>query len=202
MSCASSCPRCATLTLAVRQPAAFTRSRARSGSTAGTVTFTGTASRAGPGQPTVAASTAHASQRAHSAGPYSGNGENSPQPAGPWMSAPVRTVTPPNGVRIGIANARSPPMRSATNAREAEGPVPAAAGKPAPPKSGRRFTGPERQQGRSWPPREPGEVRAALLPERVAPLLRLLAHVVQQGRVARELLHARRAVGHRVQRAL
>ena len=48
-----------------------------------------------------------ASQRADYLGPYSANGENSPHPAGPWISAPSRTVMPRNFVRIGIANARS-----------------------------------------------------------------------------------------------
>ena len=42
-----------------------------------------------------------------SRGPYSANGENSPHPAGPSISAPSRTVMPRNRVRIGIANARS-----------------------------------------------------------------------------------------------
>ena len=55
----------------------------------------------------MADSIALASQRADSAGPYSANGENSPHPAGPWMSAPSRTVMPRNFVRIGMANARS-----------------------------------------------------------------------------------------------
>ncbi len=57
----------------------------------------------------MADSIALASQRADSAGPYSANGENSPHPAGPWMSAPSRTVIPRNLVRIGMANARSVP---------------------------------------------------------------------------------------------
>ena len=55
----------------------------------------------------LAASSALASQRAHSRGPYSGKGENSPQPAGPSISAPSRTVMPRNLTRIGIANART-----------------------------------------------------------------------------------------------
>ena len=50
-----------------------------------------------------------ASQRALSFGPYSANGENSPHPAGPSISAPSRTVIPRNLTGIGIANARSPP---------------------------------------------------------------------------------------------
>ena len=62
-------PRSATLTLAVRHPDAATSACACAGPTAGTVTFTGTWSRTGGGQPTVAASTAQASQRAHSLGP-------------------------------------------------------------------------------------------------------------------------------------
>ena len=93
--------------MAVRQPEAATISYARSGPTAGTVTLTGTDSRTGAGHGTVADSIALASQRADSAGPYSANGENSPHPAGPWISAPSRTVMPRNLVRIGIANARS-----------------------------------------------------------------------------------------------
>src|SRR5690606_19719388 len=58
----------------------------------------------GSGQPSKAASRAHASQRAHSRGPYSGNGENSPQPAGPCSRTPSLTVCPRNLVRIGIRN--------------------------------------------------------------------------------------------------
>ncbi len=73
------------------------------------MTLTGTESRTGAGHGTVADSIALASQRADSAGPYSANGENSPHPAGPWMSAPSRTVIPRNLVRIGMANARSVP---------------------------------------------------------------------------------------------
>ena len=88
-----------------------------SGSTAGTVTLTGTRSRTGAGQPSQAASSAQASQRAHSRGPYSPNGENSAHPAGPSISAPSRTVMPRNRVRIGIANARSPGSAAATRSR-------------------------------------------------------------------------------------
>src|SRR6266566_9824264 len=55
---------------------------------------------------------------------------------------------------------------------------------------------------RSRAPGESGEVGAALLPERVAPLLCLLAHVEQQRRVPGELLHPGRAVGDRVESAL
>ena len=105
---------------------------ARSGPTAGTVTFTGTRSRTGAGQPCVAASSAAASQRAHSRGPYSAKGENSPQPAGPSISAPSRTVMPRNRVRIGIANARRPGSRSATRPSAAPpGRLAAPAGRPA-----------------------------------------------------------------------
>ena len=50
-----------------------------------------------------------ASHRALSLGPYSANGENSPHPAGPSISAPSRTVIPRNLTGIGIANARNPP---------------------------------------------------------------------------------------------
>ena len=94
MSSASDWPRSATLTLAVRQPDDAAISCARPAGTAGTVTLTGTWARTGAGQPAVAASSALASQRALSRGPYSANGENSPQPAGPWIRAPSRTVMP------------------------------------------------------------------------------------------------------------
>ena len=59
-----------------------------SGPTAGTVTLTGTAARTGAGQPSHAASSAQASQRAHSRGPYSANGENSAQPPAPRAAHP------------------------------------------------------------------------------------------------------------------
>ena len=88
-----------------------------SGPTAGTVTFTGTRPRTGAGHPSQAASRAQASQRAHSRGPYSGNGENSAHPAGPSISAPSRTVMPRKRVRIGIANARRPGSTAATRSR-------------------------------------------------------------------------------------
>ena len=103
MSSASACPASATLTFAVRQPAAATISAARCGPTAGTVTLTPIRSRTGAGQPADAASSAQASHGAHSRGPYSANGENSPQPTGPWISAPSRTVMPRNRSRIPIA---------------------------------------------------------------------------------------------------
>jgi len=85
----------------------------------------------GSGHGTVADSIALASQRADSAGPYSANGENSPHPAGPWISAPSRTVIPRNFVRIGIANARSvgsnspsPPDGGTTEAGRVTGATP------------------------------------------------------------------------------
>jgi hypothetical protein len=53
--------------LAVPQPEAITIACARSASTAGTVTFTGTAARTGGGQPSSAASRAAAHQRRLSA---------------------------------------------------------------------------------------------------------------------------------------
>jgi hypothetical protein len=53
--------------LAVRHPDAATIACARSASTAGTVTFTGTDGRTGGGQPSTAASTAAAHQRRLSA---------------------------------------------------------------------------------------------------------------------------------------
>ena len=108
MSSASVWSRSATLTLAVWHPDRATIAAACSGPTAGTVTFTGTAARTGSGQPASAASRAQHSQRAHSRGPYSANGENSPHPAGPSISAPSRTVIPRNLTGMGIANARSP----------------------------------------------------------------------------------------------
>ena len=88
-----------------------------SGPTAGTVTLTGIRSRTGAGQPSQAASRAQASQRAHSRGPYSANGENSACPAGPSISAPSRTVMPRKRVRIGIANARRVGSAAATRSR-------------------------------------------------------------------------------------
>ena len=66
------------------------------GGTAGSVAFTGTRSRTGGGQPSQAASTAAASHRDDSAGPYSRNGANSPQPAGPRTRASSRWSTPRN----------------------------------------------------------------------------------------------------------
>src|SRR6202034_2712832 len=126
MSSSSRWPRSATLTLAVRQPDPATISYARSGPTAGTVTLTGTQSRTGAGHGAVADSIALASQRADSAGPYSANGENSPHPAGPWISAPSRTVMPRNLVLIGIANARNDPSSSLSwAATGADTPTPA-----------------------------------------------------------------------------
>jgi hypothetical protein len=68
-------------------PDRATIAAACSGPTAGTVTFTGIRSLTGAGHPSVADSTALASQRALSFGPYSANGENSPHPAGPSISA-------------------------------------------------------------------------------------------------------------------
>jgi len=115
-SSAPAWPRSATLTLAVRQPERLTIWAASSGPTAGTVTFTSMWSRTGAGQPRVADSIALASQRAHSAGPYSAKGENSPQPAGPRISAPSRTVIPRNFTGIGMANARSPAIISSSEA--------------------------------------------------------------------------------------
>src|SRR6266536_1985739 len=125
MSADSGWPGSATFTFAVRQPDATAIWCARCGPTAGTVTFTGMSPRTAAGQPAVAASSAQASQRAHSRGPYSANGENSPQPAGPSISAPSRTVMPRNLVCIGIANARTPGSRSVSRSRSAAafGPV-------------------------------------------------------------------------------
>ena len=108
MSSASAWPRSATLTFAVRQPDPETIFIASSGPTAGTVTFTGIRSLTGAGHAPAADSSALASHRAHSLGPYSANGENSPHPAGPSISAPSRTVIPRNLTGIGIANALIP----------------------------------------------------------------------------------------------
>ena len=66
-SSAAVCPGSATFTFAVRQPDAATIACARSASTAGTVTLTGTESRTGSGQPSTAPSTAAAHQRRLSA---------------------------------------------------------------------------------------------------------------------------------------
>ena len=96
MSSASAWPRSATLTFAVRHPDPATILAACSGPTAGTVTFTGIRSLTGAASARVADSMALASHRALSFGPYSANGENSPHPAGPSISAPSRTVIPRN----------------------------------------------------------------------------------------------------------
>lgn len=64
-SAASSIPGSATLTLAVRHPDAATRSAARAGSMTGTMMLTGTRSRRGSGQPTVADSIAARSHGTH-----------------------------------------------------------------------------------------------------------------------------------------
>ena len=66
-SSAADCPGSATFTLAVEQPDAVTIACARSGSTAGTVTLTGTESRTGAGHPSTAPSSAAAHQRRLSA---------------------------------------------------------------------------------------------------------------------------------------
>ncbi len=108
MSSASDWPGSATLTFAVRQPDPATILMASSGPIAGTVTFTAIRSLTGAGHPPAADSSALASHRAHSFGPYSANGENSPHPPGPSIRAPSRTVMPRNLTGIGIANARSP----------------------------------------------------------------------------------------------
>jgi hypothetical protein len=91
------------LTFAVRHPELATIACARSGPTAGTVAFTGTRSRTGSGHPPALCSSAVASHQAASASPYSTNGQNSPQPAGPSIRIPSRTVMPRKRVRIGIA---------------------------------------------------------------------------------------------------
>ena len=87
----------------MRQPDRTTAAWASSGPTAATIAFTGTESRTGAGRLTVACSTAAASQAADSASPYSGNGQNSPHPAGPSITIPSRTLMPRNRVRRGMA---------------------------------------------------------------------------------------------------
>ena len=77
-----------TRTAAVRQPASVTIRRARSGSTAGTVTATGTRPRMGSGQPTVPASMDAVSQRPARSSSQPGGALNSPQPCGPSISIP------------------------------------------------------------------------------------------------------------------
>src|SRR6185295_17156677 len=96
---------------------------ARAG-TAGTVAFTGTASRRGAGQPAQAASTAAASQRAASASPYSTNGANSPHPAGPCSSAASRSVSPRNGTVSGTRTTCRPAVSSAHPGRSGGGGTP------------------------------------------------------------------------------
>src|SRR5690606_21553070 len=120
-SAARSWPASPTFTLAVVQPLRATRSLAVTGSTAGTVVLTGTRSRTGGGNATLAASWAAASQREAYAGPYSGNGENSPHPAGPCSRTPDREVTPRKRSRIGTTNGASrstaPPAPVTTSRR-------------------------------------------------------------------------------------
>ena len=106
-----------TFTFAVVQPDPVTIAWARSAEVAGTVTLTGIEDRTGRGHIPVAASVAAARQWRVSSGPYSGKGENSPQPAGPDTRIPERRVTPRKGRRRGISNA----LRSTTTT----GPVPA-----------------------------------------------------------------------------
>src|SRR5262249_43468648 len=64
--------------------------------------------------------------------------------------------------------------------------------------AGRRATRPASRWPSSRSSREPREVGRALLRERIAPLLRLGGHVVQERRVAGELLRAGEAVDARV----
>ena len=77
-------PRSATLILtASTRPNRARISGTRSAATAGTVALTGMLVRSGAGKPCQPASMAAASQREASASPYSGKGQNSPQPSGP-----------------------------------------------------------------------------------------------------------------------
>src|SRR5690625_2150058 len=89
-----------------------------SGATAGTVALTGTVSRTGSGQPCQPASMVADNQRADSAGPYSGNGENSAHPTGPLMSMTSRSVVLRKVVFIGspTATALSASSSRATSA--------------------------------------------------------------------------------------
>ena len=101
-----------TLTFAVRQPLlARTIAAARSASTAGTVTLTGTLVRSGAGQPTSAASRAARSHGAATAASYSRNGLNSPQPASPRSKDPLADRDPPEPGRQGDGEDRHPGLR-------------------------------------------------------------------------------------------
>src|SRR5437762_741813 len=62
--------------------------------------------------------------------------------------------------------------------------------------------GPPRPRVPSRPPRDLRERGLALLLECVAALLRLIGHVEEQRRVPCQLLHARLAIEHRVERRL
>src|SRR5262249_37548115 len=116
VSAASGWPRSATFTLAVWQPEPATIACARPGPTAGTVTLTGTWLRTGAGQAGGAAPGGAAGRGAPPRGPYRGNGDTPPQPAGPSISAPSLTAMPRKRVRMGIANARRPGSRPAASA--------------------------------------------------------------------------------------
>ena len=96
------CPGSATLILtASTRPKRARISGTRSAATAGTVALTGMLVRSGSGKPCQPASIAAASQREASASPYSGKGQNSPQPSGPFSSRASRWRMPRNFTRIG-----------------------------------------------------------------------------------------------------
>ncbi|MCY1218009.1 hypothetical protein D9M72_299420 [compost metagenome] len=95
-------PRSATLILtASTRPKRARTSGTRSAGMAGTVALTGITDRSGGGNPCQPASTAEASQRDASASPYSGKGQNSPQPSGPSSRRASRCVMPRNFTRMG-----------------------------------------------------------------------------------------------------
>ena len=114
-SSSSDCPCSATLTLtASTRPNRASTSATRWAATAGTVALTGTDVRSGAGKPCHPASMAAASQREASASPYSGNGQNSPQPAGPWSRRDSRCMIPRNFTRMGRLTTRAPASSSAS----------------------------------------------------------------------------------------
>ncbi|MDI2020828.1 hypothetical protein PJL18_01339 [Paenarthrobacter nicotinovorans] len=101
-SSASCCPFSATLILtASTRPNRASTSGTRSAETAGTVAFTGIASRNASGNPSQPASKAAANQREDSSSSYSGKGQNSPQPSGPRNRRVSRSMMPRNFTRMG-----------------------------------------------------------------------------------------------------
>ena len=80
----------------------------------GIVPLTAMASRYRAGRATVAASMALLNQGRHSLSSYSRNGENSPHPCGPCISATSRNLTPRKLVRVGRVATRSVARRSSS----------------------------------------------------------------------------------------